>query len=1522
MFITGPSQIQFANGSAQENLALTLSSGQSPVALTVTSVPASVAAVRLNATSSPLTLGAALTQTQLGSLLVTRTANGSGLGAAIGSNATTGVRWRHYATGTAAPAFATTASGITQAQAVDAVRNGNFWLPGWPTSGTGTHTIDVLFSSGTAITLGRIMDMLVSLSYNGQTTEQWTGITARAITSTNGTAVTVGNILTIAANNSEPLSRKLIGGNVTGAASATWYGVRLEAVPIRYPCIFSGFTVQPTTASPIYGPIIGNSAVTAVRWRFFNTGTTAPALLSSTTGLTQAVAVQSVKDSNFWLPDWPGSSAGTKTVDILFDTGTAITLGQVRNMLASLNYGGQTSDQWGRITAKALTSSDGSAVQVRNNLTISANANEPNSQKLLNGLVTAATSARWFGIRFENVPPTYPMIFGAIGFQAITGTSGTSFDALATPVYFGVRAVDAIGDYADFIVAIGDSGTNFNAGTPPPSPPPPNPLPNPSGANAIIYGDPGTRFPLNITLGGVTGTHSLTIPAGLSLVQETVMQEPQSRASDYIFANAAGPFTPQQNNGGVSANTLAIVGPNASFDGTYLNLPKDTYLNGGAFGISLPTTADAATTQTPRSMTLNFVGILPVNETILVSLYSFSKGQFALTKHWEAGRLRAYVERDGRTVEFVSEPVVSTTALEDVSVEYIDNPTGAGGTLRFLRNGVAFGPSNVVPFKLRIPPDAVLNCNASIGNTSNSNAIRIRRVGVRMETLVAVSRFTPVVSGNVDSSIIERLFVDAATVSVPQPFRTISYQKAGNAAVSLDVVIGPLTVPAGQAYRAVLENWSTGSAVSHPNVLVMTKATKQNCKFEDAILFAQQPAWTECLPQGAVPVINGIEYRCEAIRMPGYIQFQFGYDWSAASMPDNPFGDPTGKESYMVPHKWRIEDQAGNVLATIQRPDGGPLNGSDIPRIFSGSYDGNGVAITNATNRWYPHGTVRSGVIWRSRTPDAYPQTFVTTNLPRYDVTVPYASHTHFSNNGFDARIYGGDSSNGFGNTRVMPFDPTNYAVLTTRVGVTQDPWRGSLYNFSSLAAVSSTWLKYTPFNQAGRSPITGPGGVRDDRCAIAEPVVQYMYNVTARRPHDATPYSTIALDYLTSYVSDPYHCFEKGRCVPLFKGVNTRRNIGLRGHYYGFGEASRPANQSYYVSGGRPFDMASRYSPWTTNVPAFGTAADKPRFGTNEIDLPHAHQFPHWGSLLWRSPEFAFLGHKFSDQARMYEPWILGTNDPLLFSERGAAWQYLHAALCWKTASANSDRLYRRSEILDFVIQDFEWFHDNHLNSSPGFNNPPANVMVNGVIDQRRTIYAAAQRFGIISSVSDGYGQHDFFIGYWLTALGIAEKLGFNTAVRNASSKASAVLTWLIAKHRQRIIGRIDQASLTANANGDPYIFRLWTNASIIAAGGNVASLPQNYAALAAVNGSTASWDVYNSTGASRDGQGMDQLIAGPSVLKNQLGQTGSDLDMALATATTRRNQKRTEQEALGINGAGSSWFRYLQAVHNPAVG
>jgi hypothetical protein len=62
-----------------------------------------------------------------------------------------------------------------------------------------------------------------------------------------------------------------------------------------------------------------------------------------------------------------------------------------------------------------------------------------------------------------------------------------------------------------------------------------------------------------------------------------------------------------------------------------------------------------------------------------------------------------------------------------------------------------------------------------------------------------------------------------------------------------------------------------------------------------------------------------------------------------------------------------------------------------------------------------------------------------------------------------------------------------------------------------------------------------------------------------------------------------------------------------------------------------------------------------------------------------------------------------------------------------------------------------------------------------------------------------------------------------------------------------------------------------------------------------------------------------MDQLVAGPSLLRYLLGQEGGDIVEAQAVAHRRREEKKAAELRKG-GSAGSGWFRYLQATNNPA--
>ena len=164
----------------------------------------------------------------------------------ISSASVTAVRSRVYATGSSAPAFT-----IGNSTSVDAVHNGNFWIPDFPTGGSGTLTVDVLFSTNAAITLGSVTDFAFAMGYGAS--NNWPGVTAKVITSTDGTTVTVLNTLSGSMDASAPNQLRHYSGSVTGAGAALWFGVRFQTVPISYPFIFGNLQLQTAGGTVLNG---------------------------------------------------------------------------------------------------------------------------------------------------------------------------------------------------------------------------------------------------------------------------------------------------------------------------------------------------------------------------------------------------------------------------------------------------------------------------------------------------------------------------------------------------------------------------------------------------------------------------------------------------------------------------------------------------------------------------------------------------------------------------------------------------------------------------------------------------------------------------------------------------------------------------------------------------------------------------------------------------------------------------------------------------------------------------------------------------------------------------------------------------------------------------------------------------------------------------------------------------------------------------------------------------------------------
>lgn len=1057
---------------------------------------------------------------------------------------------------------------------------------------------------------------------------------------------------------------------------------------------------------------------------------------------------------------------------------------------------------------------------------------------------------------------------------------------------------------------------------------------NPTGPE-LFYAQPNAYTPLNLNVPADASNISLSrsftdAEMKLRIAEETTTYVPAS--GRWTTSAITGPFA-VSGDGVESTATMQKNGTGAAtLRNGHIVLGANQYLATGALGMQFVDTGNPDTAFAPPSFTYTFKGVVPTGRSRICILGSFSGPNNAVFNFGldDWGR-RMRVEYGGRgnwnnvpSDEFATD---LNGASHTISVTYTDNAGGAGGTFTFYADGVQLGSVRPAPDKLKFVSGDYFQVNASEGNTVNSAAnLEVEYIEVSYGKPSVAASYVSVPDGAITAAKLNALVVDATGVTTSQPQRTLTYKIGSAPAVNVNVVVGEYAIPStGAAYKAVLEDWSTGVAVPHPNELVMTRIDAQNVSFEDDTFGPLQGKWTEVSPQGPSPILDTIRYSCQGFRQGNLVVFQFHY---SNDRPTEPFGNVEGLNTYMRPHKWAIYDKAGTLIERIEQPDGKPLNPADRPAIWEGPYDGRSVAMVSEDNRWYPHGTVRSSIIWRNGAAPAYDQDFLNQHLPVFDIQVPYASHTNSSVNGFDLRIYCGGNggqgqSNGFGNWKVTPWKwgVETYESIKGWAATTKDPYK-NLYNNFGLTTNAALHLEYTPFNSCGRSPVVGPGGTRDDRQMIPEPVAQYMSNVNGVRRHDDVPLRRIAFDYMTSYASDAYHGVEGGKLKPLYKGL-PRRQITLGNHYYGRGEHNIPENSTFFVQNGRLDGTTKTQNPTTVHVPYGGATAKKHYFGFFGGDQSHAHQFPGWGSMLWKDPSFAMLQVPFSDSCRMYGSTILSSVwGPGEWTSRDKAWLFMHAALLWKTGSKTSSRLYSREEILEWVVPDFETFSDQWMTTTPGYLNPPTNIMSGGSVSPNLAAFAGAQYFGPVRYDSDGgsgLGHSAFQVGYWLSALHAAHRFGFLDAIRAASAKAGAVVDFLIASHRKRITGMLNGGMLLNPYDGD-YEYRPWTPAMISAAGGNVGNLPHSYGAAATAQGPTASWDVRGAAGSglTKDGQAMAQLLSAPSLLKD-MGQTGADLDQAEMTATQLRQSKIDSENAKGPALAGSGWFMFDQTTYQP---
>ena len=866
MQLTGPTKIVFPDANGQQPCAVSATGNVGAVNYSVTGVPSQVVSLRKTPTSPPLAVGAVLTSAEASALVATRSPN-TGLGPLISRSAVTAVRTRVYATGGSAPAF--TVGGSTD---VTAVQNGNYFIPNFPTGGTGTLTVEMLFDTGTAITLGNISDLLMQLNYGNATSSSWPGVVAKAIISTDGVAVSVLSTLSGIADSGNPNSQEHFSGNVTGAPSARWFGIQLTLVPIVYPLILLNVGVNPLTSgayttlpTPVYfsiqgtdsgagGVSISRTAVTAVRTRVYATGGSAPAFTVG--GSTDVTAVQ---NGNYFIPNFPTGGTGTLTVEILFDTGTAITLGKVSDLLMQLNYGNATSSSWPGVVAKAIASTDGVAVTVLSTLSGVADSGNPNSQEHFSGNVTGAPSARWFGIQLTLVPIVYPLLLLNVGLT----TAGASTATLTVP--------------------IGDTTTNFG---------PPPPIIVVSGNSITRLGSTETLKALGISITGGTAPYTISVNAQgvvspLALVKTAAgtpitgnaapltLSELQNLMVRRTTHTAYVPGSPVDYTQAVSIRSESS-GVTTLLDSSFLTAFKDLNLFGQGGGAGL--TSSGFLVEMPTAIQVGSITNIPLR-------YGYGE-----------------VVPAGTTIQFLT----STNGTTLVVAATIALPS-QGSDGNYTTSATIAGAANAKFWGLRFKFPAATS-SSGIGFYGGAPALA-----------------TPSTPYQVPDTI------SSPSVFIISVQDSVSHTASGTfRAGGSDTVIVEAPASSDPAFVELQE--LVGNVWTSRGTLALTGrigdiSPDSGMKFEGTVgsVWVTDPAST-------LPVLGSFEawgvrfgWGSGGGRKFGYC---FGLKPTASAWPTYPFGDVTTNSRQTVPsqlHRWVVKTPTGAVMETLDW-NGGPIN--------------------------------------------------------------------------------------------------------------------------------------------------------------------------------------------------------------------------------------------------------------------------------------------------------------------------------------------------------------------------------------------------------------------------------------------------------------------------------------------------------------------------------------------------------------------------------------------------------------------
>ncbi|WP_236549015.1 hypothetical protein [Novosphingobium sp. TCA1] len=178
-------------------------------------------------------------------------------------------------------------------------------------------------------------------------------------------------------------------------------------------------------------------------------------------------------------------------------------------------------------------------------------------------------------------------------------------------------------------------------------------------------------------------------------------------------------------------NAGAIAGDLApTANGTTLILDRDSFIDFGTVAFNLPETASYLTTQIPSVLRMAFKGVLSAEAGRVFDFTHWANCDFKFSVPWMADRLVLGYHRGAEGQPEVGEDLncIADFKLGEnhlYEIIWTNDAAGAGGEARFYIDGVQTGPTVASAYKLRASNNMLMNCNASMGNTSDGRRLEV-----------------------------------------------------------------------------------------------------------------------------------------------------------------------------------------------------------------------------------------------------------------------------------------------------------------------------------------------------------------------------------------------------------------------------------------------------------------------------------------------------------------------------------------------------------------------------------------------------------------------------------------------------------------------------------------------------------------------------------------------------------------------------------------------------------------------------